>query len=74
MTSGLTTTGDGLAPGFENGGGKMSDDELVDRLRRAASVWFKNTDLILLEELIRRYASARQAHGQSSDKTPADRR
>lgn len=29
-------------------------DELVARLRKAGNVWFKNTDLLLLEELIRR--------------------
>jgi hypothetical protein len=33
----------------------MSDAELVDQLRRAAGIWFKNQDLLLLEELIRRY-------------------
>ena len=33
----------------------MDDQALVDHLRRAASIWFKNSDLLLLEELIRRY-------------------
>jgi hypothetical protein len=33
----------------------MTDIELVERLRKAASIWFKNEDLLLLEELIRRY-------------------
>jgi hypothetical protein len=33
----------------------MSDEELIEHLRRAASIWFKNDDLLLLEELIRRY-------------------
>ena len=37
---------------------QMTDTELVDRLRRAAGIWFKNTDLLLLEELIRRYGYA----------------
>jgi len=39
----------------------LSDAELVEHLRRAAAVWFKNTDLLLLEELIRRYARATNA-------------
>jgi len=33
----------------------MTDAELIERLRRAAGIWFKNEDLLLLEELIRRY-------------------
>lgn len=33
----------------------IGDDDLIDHLRRAASVWFKNSDLLLLEELIRRF-------------------
>lgn len=33
----------------------LSDRELIEALRRAASIWFKNDDLLLLEELIRRY-------------------
>jgi len=33
----------------------MSDEALINYLRRAASIWFKNTDLLLLEEFIRRY-------------------
>jgi hypothetical protein len=33
----------------------MSDAELIEQLRRAAGIWFKNTDLLLLEELIKRY-------------------
>ena len=34
----------------------MTDAELVEQLRRAASIWFKNEDLLMLEELLRRYA------------------
>jgi hypothetical protein len=34
---------------------ELSDLELIEQLRRAASIWFKNTDLLLLEELIHRY-------------------
>jgi hypothetical protein len=33
----------------------VSDDELIAQLRKAASIWFKNTDLLLLEELIKRF-------------------
>jgi hypothetical protein len=36
----------------------MSDKELIERLRKAASIWFKNSDLLLLEKLIRRYYHA----------------
>jgi hypothetical protein len=30
-------------------------EDLIEQLRRAASTWFKNSDLLLLEELIRRF-------------------
>jgi hypothetical protein len=33
----------------------MTDDELTEQLRKAASIWFKNDDLLLLEELLRRW-------------------
>ena len=33
----------------------MTDDELIALLRKAAGIWFKNTDLLLLEELIKRF-------------------
>ena len=36
----------------------MLDKELIERLRKAASTWFKNSDLLLLEKLIRRYYHA----------------
>jgi hypothetical protein len=29
-------------------------NDLIDQLRKAAGTWFKNSDLLLLEELIRR--------------------
>jgi hypothetical protein len=38
----------------------ISSEDLIERLRRAGSVWFKNEDLLLLEELIRRYKRSRQ--------------
>jgi hypothetical protein len=33
----------------------FSDAELITHLRRAASTWFRNADLLALEEMIRRY-------------------
>ncbi len=33
----------------------LTDDELINSLRRCASIWFKNSDLLLLEEFIKRY-------------------
>ena len=38
-----------------------SDAELIEQLRKAASTWFRNDDLLLLEELIRRYVHAKQS-------------
>jgi hypothetical protein len=38
----------------------LSDDELSRRLREAASAWFNNEQLLMLEELVRR-ADARNA-------------
>lgn len=38
----------------------MSDDDLIDQLRRAASIWFKNSDLLLLEDFIRRFNRLRK--------------
>lgn len=40
---------------------KLTDLDLIEQLRRAASVWFKNDDLLLLEELIRRYHMREQS-------------
>jgi len=34
---------------------QMTDAELIEELRRAASIWFKNDDLLLLEEMIKRF-------------------
>ncbi len=33
----------------------MTDEELIAKLRKAASIWFKNSDLILLELFIVKY-------------------
>ena len=40
----------------------MTDAELIARLRQAASTWFKNSDLLLLEELIKRYRIKDRQH------------
>jgi hypothetical protein len=32
----------------------VSDEELIEGLRAAASAWFSNSQLLMLEELIRR--------------------
>jgi hypothetical protein len=46
----------------------MTDADLIEKLRRAASIWFKDTDLLLLEELIRRFhAHTRQTHSEPRD-------
>ena len=39
---------------------QMTNAELIERLRRAAAIWFKNGDMLLLEELIKRWARARR--------------
>lgn len=33
-----------------------TDAELIDRLRQLGAQWFKNEDLLMLEELIWRYS------------------
>jgi hypothetical protein len=37
----------------------ISDDELISRLRVAASAWFSDNQLLMLEELIRRLGERR---------------
>lgn len=46
---------------------EMTNTELIERLRRAAGIWFKNADLLLLEEFIKRFSRAN--HGQA-DRIP----
>ena len=48
----------------------LSDRELVEHLRRAASIWFKNDDLLLLEELIRRYRHKGSQTDAEPEQTP----
>lgn len=33
----------------------LTDDELMDKLKTLSAQWFKNDDILLLEELFRRY-------------------
>jgi hypothetical protein len=33
----------------------LSETDLEERLRRLGSIWFRNDDLLLLEEMLRRY-------------------
>jgi hypothetical protein len=48
----------------------MTDDELIEILRRAASIWFKNDDLLLLEELIRRYKRTKRSLDDATINSP----
>lgn len=47
----------------------MTDDELIEQLRRAASIWFKNSDLLLLEEFIKRFKRRRAMRVEEPAKT-----
>ena len=47
----------------------LPTSDLIAALRRAASIWFKNDDLLLLEELIRRIA---RADGRECPDVPPD--
>lgn len=33
----------------------LSNAELISHIRKAGSIWFKNSDLLILEEIIRRW-------------------
>jgi hypothetical protein len=44
-----------LRKGKEMDHNEMTDAELVESLRRSASIWFKDADLLAMEELIRRF-------------------
>lgn len=37
----------------------LTDNELMDRLKHLAAQWFNNNDILLLEELFRRYKHAK---------------
>lgn len=38
----------------------LSDNEVMDRLKHLAAQWFSNDNILLLEELFRRYSRSRQ--------------
>lgn len=42
----------------------IDDDRLINELRLAASVSFRSTEQLFLEELIRRYQRIKYAHAQ----------
>lgn len=39
---------------------ELSDSDLIERLRRLGATWFSNRDLLILEELIRRFQQAKK--------------
>ena len=51
----------------------MTDFELIDALRKAASIWFKNSNLLLLEELIRRFHRITSAHSAAQKEPGAQK-
>lgn len=44
----------------ENVQNNLSDAELIALLRKQVSAWFSNTNLLLFEELLRRYERAKK--------------
>lgn len=42
----------------------MTDSEIFDRLKYLAAQWFRNADILILEELFRRYKNVREASRQ----------
>lgn len=47
----------------------MTDDELFDALKHLAAMWFKNSDILILEELFRRYKRCQAQMKSSSNLT-----
>jgi len=47
-----------------------TDEELVEHLRRVAAIWFKNADLILLEDFIRRFERLKTENARKNAVTP----
>jgi hypothetical protein len=58
ISTAQSTSGGSLNRSLDRLQNAMHEDlplsELIERLRRAGHVWFRNHDLMLLEELIRR--------------------
>jgi hypothetical protein len=48
----------------------LTDAELIDRLRRCAGIWFKNSDLLLLEQLIKRFMAV--SHTKQEERHGSD--
>jgi hypothetical protein len=40
----------------------LTDEEIIDALRRAAATWWRDADIVLLEELVRRFRRLRGTH------------
>jgi hypothetical protein len=49
---------------------EMTDEELMDRLKHLAAQWFNNTDILVLEELFRRYQRGRQRSSRNDAAMP----
>jgi hypothetical protein len=44
----------------------LTDKELMDALKHEGAMWFNNTNLLLLEELFRRYTQCKSAADTNS--------
>jgi hypothetical protein len=40
----------------------LTDEEIIDALRRAGATWWREEDVVLLEELVRRFRRLRETH------------
>lgn len=49
----------------------MTDTELIAALRHAAAIWFKNTDLLLLEEFIKRFNRRKESPPDAQPSEPS---
>lgn len=55
---------------MESAARSLTDNELLDRLKHQGAMWLNNENLLLLEELFRRYTkckNSRTAGGTSSN-------
>ena len=51
--------------------GILSDQEVFDRLKHEASQWFTNDNILLLEELFRRYKLCQLSQSTNPTNTPS---
>ena len=51
---------------MEVGATAMTDDELIEVLRKQVAAWFSNVHLLEFEELVRRYKKAKEQQGKAS--------